>query len=73
MPASTVDGPQTGDVHISFDGGPRQPPRSYRADRNAHEKPTIAVPPGATTARPHFHHTGTNSAFRMIDQVALTL
>ncbi|GGY83972.1 alkaline phosphatase family protein [Streptomyces omiyaensis] len=67
-----VDGPQTGDVHISFDGGPRQLLRSYRADHNAYEKLTVAVPPGVTTARLHFHYTGTNSAFWTIDQVSLT-
>ncbi|MEU0403267.1 alkaline phosphatase family protein [Streptomyces sp. NPDC006197] len=67
-----VDGPQTGDVHISFDGGPRQLLQSYRADRNAFEKLTVAVPAGATTARLSFRYTGTNSAFWTIDQVALT-
>ncbi|WP_051716384.1 alkaline phosphatase family protein [Streptomyces bikiniensis] len=68
-----VDGPQTGDVHISFDGGPRQLLRSYRADHNAHERLAVDVPPGVTTARLHFHYTGTNSAFWTIDQVGLTL
>ncbi|MFB7825546.1 alkaline phosphatase family protein [Streptomyces hydrogenans] len=66
-----VDGPQTGDVYISFDGGPRQLLRSYRTDRNAYEKLTVAVPAGATTARLSFRYTGTNSAFWTIDQVAL--
>ncbi|MER5740030.1 alkaline phosphatase family protein [Streptomyces sp. NPDC002262] len=67
-----VDGPQTGDVYISFDGGPRQLLRSYRADRNAFERLTVAVPAGATTARLSFRYTGTNSAFWTIDQVTLT-
>ncbi|MFI8420930.1 alkaline phosphatase family protein [Streptomyces sp. NPDC085479] len=67
-----VDGPQTGDVHISFDGGPRQLLRSYRADRNAFEKLTVAVPAGATTARLYFRYTGTNSAFWTVDQVTVT-
>ncbi|MGW0122381.1 alkaline phosphatase family protein [Streptomyces sp. NPDC003327] len=67
-----IDGPQTGDVHISFDGGPRQLVQSYRADRNAFEKFAVAVPAGATTARLSFRYTGTNSAFWTIDQVALT-
>ncbi|GGR69562.1 alkaline phosphatase family protein [Streptomyces roseolus] len=67
-----VDGPQTGDVHVSFDNGPRQLLRSYRTDHNAFEKLTVAVPAGATTARLHFHYTGTNSAFWTIDQVGLT-
>ncbi|WP_306330165.1 alkaline phosphatase family protein [Streptomyces venezuelae] len=67
-----VDGPQTGDVYISFDGGPRQLLQSYRADRNAFEKLAVAVPAGATTARLSFRYTGTNSAFWTIDQVALT-
>ncbi|MFE5796588.1 alkaline phosphatase family protein [Streptomyces sp. NPDC056503] len=67
-----VDGPQTGDVFLSFDGGPRQLLRSYRADLNAFEKLTVAVPAGATTARLYFRYTGTNSAFWTIDQVTLT-
>ncbi|WP_369142715.1 alkaline phosphatase family protein [Streptomyces sp. R44] len=67
-----VDGPQTGDVYISFDGGPRQLLQSYRADRNAFENLTVAVPAGATTARLSFRYTGTNSAFWTVDQVALT-
>ncbi|MGW8764121.1 alkaline phosphatase family protein [Streptomyces sp. NPDC055815] len=67
-----VDGPQTGDVYVSFDGGPRQLLQSYRTDRNAFEALTVAVPAGATTARLSFRYTGTNSAFWTIDQVAVT-
>ncbi|MEV6201589.1 hypothetical protein AB0M64_16685 [Streptomyces sp. NPDC051771] len=73
MPASTVDGPQTGDVHISFDGGPRQPLRPTARTATPTRSRRSPFPRGATTARPHFPYTGTNSAFWMIDQVALTL
>ncbi|MGW8361463.1 alkaline phosphatase family protein [Streptomyces wedmorensis] len=67
-----VDGPQTGDVYVSFDGGPQQLLQAYRADRNAFEKLTVTVPAGATTARLSFRYTGTNSAFWTVDQVTLT-
>ncbi|MFE9044990.1 alkaline phosphatase family protein [Streptomyces sp. NPDC007818] len=67
-----VDGPQTGDVLISFDGGPAQLLRSYREDRNAFEELAVAVPAGVTGARLSFRYTGTNSAFWTIDQVTLT-
>ncbi|WP_106970021.1 MULTISPECIES: alkaline phosphatase family protein [Streptomyces] len=67
-----VDGPQTGDVYVSFDGGPQQLLQSYRADRNAFEKLTVTVPAGAATARLSFRYTGTNSAFWTVDQVTLT-
>ncbi|MFE2009913.1 alkaline phosphatase family protein [Streptomyces sp. NPDC059491] len=67
-----VDGPQTGDVYVSFDGGTPQLLQSYRADRNTVEKLTVAVPAGATTARLHFRYTGTNSAFWTVDQVTVT-
>ncbi|MEU8823568.1 alkaline phosphatase family protein [Streptomyces sp. NPDC048636] len=66
-----VDGPQTGDVYISFDGGARQPLKSYRSDLNTVEKLTVDVPAGATSARLHFRYTGTNSAFWTVDQVAV--
>ncbi|MFF3595953.1 alkaline phosphatase family protein [Kitasatospora indigofera] len=67
-----VDGPQTGDVRISFDGGAPQLVKSYRADTNTFESVTVNVPAGATTARLTFRYTGTNSAFWTVDQVTLT-
>ncbi|WP_371098379.1 alkaline phosphatase family protein [Streptomyces sanglieri] len=65
-----VDGPQTGDVYVSYDGGAPQPVKSYRADSNTVERLELAVPRGAGTARLSFRYTGTNSAFWTVDQVA---
>lgn len=64
-----VDGPQTGDVYVSFDGGAAQLVKSYRADLNTVEHLEVAVPAGASTARFQFRYTGTNSAFWTVDQV----
>ncbi|MCZ4126072.1 alkaline phosphatase family protein [Streptomyces sp. H39-S7] len=66
-----VDGPQTGDVHISFDGGAPQLVKSYRSNSNTVEHLTVQVPAGATTAQLRFRYTGTNSAFWTVDQVVL--
>ncbi|WP_406012613.1 alkaline phosphatase family protein [Streptomyces sp. NBC_00984] len=65
-----VDGPQTGDVYVSYDGGTPQLVKSYRADSNTVERLELAVPAGARTTRLSFRYTGTNSAFWTIDQVA---
>ncbi|MFD7494208.1 alkaline phosphatase family protein [Streptomyces sp. NPDC059832] len=65
-----VDGPQTGDVYVSFDDGTPRLVKSYRADSNTVERLELAVPAGARTARLSFRYTGTNSAFWTIDQVA---
>ncbi|MEV4615569.1 alkaline phosphatase family protein [Kitasatospora sp. NPDC049258] len=67
-----IDGPQTGDVYVSFDSGTPQLVKSYRADVNAFEKLPVTVPAGATTAQFQFRYTGTNSAFWTVDQVTLT-
>ncbi len=67
-----IDGPQTGDVYITFDSGTPQLVKSYRSDLNGFEKLTVAVPAGATSAQLQFRYTGTNSAFWTVDQVALT-
>ncbi|WP_405851466.1 alkaline phosphatase family protein [Streptomyces sp. NBC_00090] len=67
-----VDGPQTGDVYISYNGGTPQLLKSYRTDHNTVEKFTVNVPAGATNARLRFRYTGTNSYFWTIDQVSLT-
>ncbi|MFF5790069.1 alkaline phosphatase family protein [Streptomyces sp. NPDC012693] len=64
-----VDGPQTGDVYISWDGGTPQLVKSYRSDVNKVEKLTVSVPSGAQTFRLRFRYTGTNSAFWTVDQV----
>ncbi|MFF9567356.1 alkaline phosphatase family protein [Streptomyces sp. NPDC014685] len=66
-----VDGPQTGDVYVSYDGGAPQPVKSYRANSNTVERLELAVPAGARTARLSFRYTGTNSAFWTVDRVAL--
>ncbi|MGW2179804.1 alkaline phosphatase family protein [Streptomyces sp. NPDC001732] len=66
-----VDGPQTGDVHVSYDGGAPQLVKSYRADSNTAEHLALTVPAGARTARLSFRYTGTNSAFWTVDRVAL--
>ncbi|MET9736405.1 alkaline phosphatase family protein [Streptomyces sp. NPDC006458] len=67
-----VDGPQTGDVLISFNGGAPQPLKAYRADVNTVEKLAVAVPAGVTSVRLHFRYTGTNSSFWTVDQVGVT-
>ncbi|MFF2963889.1 alkaline phosphatase family protein [Streptomyces sp. NPDC057963] len=65
-----VDGPQTGDVYVAYDGGTPQLVKSYRADSNTVERLELSVPQGARTARLSFRYTGTNSAFWTVDQVA---
>lgn len=67
-----VDGPQTGDVYISFDGGAPQLLTSYRENLNTVERLNVDVPAGAASARLRFRYTGTNSAFWTVDQVAVT-
>ncbi|MFF9351995.1 alkaline phosphatase family protein [Streptomyces sp. NPDC014734] len=65
-----VDGPQTGDVYVAYDGGAPQLVRSYRSDVNTVERLELAVPAGAESARLSFRYTGTNSAFWTVDQVS---
>ncbi|SCF75641.1 alkaline phosphatase family protein [Streptomyces sp. Ncost-T10-10d] len=65
-----VDGPQTGDVYVSYDGGVPQLVKSYRSDANTVERLELPVPAGAKSARLSFRYTGTNSAFWTVDQVA---
>ncbi|MFD4858510.1 alkaline phosphatase family protein [Streptomyces atratus] len=65
-----VDGPQSGDVYVSYDGGTPQLVKSYRSDANTVDRLELAVPAGAKSARLSFRYTGTNSAFWTIDQVA---
>ena len=70
--AYVIDGPQTGDVYVSFDGGTPRLVKSYRANTNTFERLSVAVPAGARTAQVRFHYTGTNSAFWTVDQVSFT-
>ncbi|MFJ4710056.1 alkaline phosphatase family protein [Streptomyces anulatus] len=65
-----VDGPQTGDVYVSYDGAAPQLVKSYRANANTVERLRLDVPAGAKSARLSFRYTGTNSAFWTVDQVA---
>jgi hypothetical protein len=65
-----VDGPQTGDVYVSYDGGAPQLVKSYRANTNTVEHLRLNVPAGAQSAKLSFRYTGTNSAFWTVDQVA---
>lgn len=64
-----VDGPQTGDVYVSYDGGAPQLVKSYRSNSNGFERIELDVPAGAKQAKVHFHYTGTNSAFWTVDQL----
>ena len=64
-----IDGPQTGDVYVSYDGGAPQLVKSYRSNVNTVERLELDVPEGAKSARLSFRYTGTNSAFWTVDQV----
>ncbi|GAB2852586.1 hypothetical protein GCM10022221_60020 [Actinocorallia aurea] len=66
-----IDGPQSGEVLVSFDDGEPQVLKSYTANTNVVENLAFEVPAGAKTARFRFHYTGTNSAFWTVDQVEL--
>ncbi|WEH36653.1 alkaline phosphatase family protein [Streptomyces sp. AM 4-1-1] len=65
-----VDGPQTGDVYVAYDGGAPKLVKSYRTNVNTVEHLRLDVPAGARSARLSFRYTGTNSAFWTVDQVA---
>lgn len=66
-----IDGPQTAEVLVSFDGGESRSVKKYTANTNTNERLAVEVPAGAQTAQFRFHYTGTNSAFWVIDAVAL--
>ncbi|WP_243648508.1 alkaline phosphatase family protein [Agromyces fucosus] len=66
-----IDGPQTGEVFVSFDGGAPVLVKSYTAATNANERLSVSVPAGATTAQFRFRYTGTNSYFWTVDGVRL--
>jgi hypothetical protein len=67
-----VDGPQSGEVFASYDGGEPVLLKSYKINTNKLEKLALEVPAGARSVQIRFKYTGTNSAFWTVDQVALT-
>lgn len=66
-----IDGPQTAEVLVSFDGAAAQSVKAYKFDTNRVEKLAVDVPAGARTAQFSFRYTGQNSAFWTVDQVQL--
>ncbi|MFF2372260.1 alkaline phosphatase family protein [Agromyces sp. NPDC058110] len=66
-----IDGPQSAEVLVSFDGGEPQSLKAYAANTNTNERLAFDVPAGAKTAQFRFHYTGTNSAFWAVDRVFL--
>lgn len=66
-----IDGPQSGEVFVSFDGGEPVLLKSYDKNFNGVETISIDVPKKAKKAKVSFRYTGTNSAFWTVDQVSL--
>lgn len=66
-----IDGPQSGEVFVGFDGGIPDLLKSYDKNFNGIEDISIEVPKGAKKAKVSFRYTGTNSAFWTVDQVSL--
>ncbi|WP_255688072.1 alkaline phosphatase family protein [Actinocorallia sp. API 0066] len=66
-----IDGPQSAEVAVSFDGGAPRVLKNYTAPANTIERLAFDVPEGAGTAQFRFRYTGTNSAFWTVDQVVL--
>ncbi|MCT9869966.1 alkaline phosphatase family protein [Paenarthrobacter aurescens] len=66
-----IDGPQSGEVFVSYDGGVPQLVKAYTANFNGFESLALEVPKGAKKAKVSFRYTGTNSAFWTVDQVRL--
>ena len=66
-----IDGPQSGEVFVSYDGGAPQLVKSYEAKFNGFESLMLDVPKGANEAKVSFRYTGTNSAIWTVDQVQL--
>lgn len=66
------DGPQTGEVLVSFDGGVPVSLKKYTENTNTVEHLSFAIPADATTAQFRFHYTGSNSYFWTVDQVQLS-
>ncbi|SEE00125.1 Type I phosphodiesterase / nucleotide pyrophosphatase [Arthrobacter alpinus] len=67
-----IDGPQSAEVFISFDGGTPQLLKAYKIDTNRMESLPADVPAGAKEAQLRFKYTGTNSAFWTVDALTLT-
>ncbi|MFE4195727.1 alkaline phosphatase family protein [Paenarthrobacter sp. NPDC056912] len=67
----SIDGPQSGEVFVSYDGGAPLLVKAYAADFNGFESIALDVPKGAKKAKVSFRYTGTNSAFWTVDQVEL--
>ncbi|POH59769.1 alkaline phosphatase family protein [Arthrobacter glacialis] len=67
-----IDGPQSAEVFISFDGGTPQLLKAYKIDTNRMESLPLDIPAGAKEAQLRFKYTGTNSAFWTVDAVTLT-
>ncbi|MGO4146635.1 alkaline phosphatase family protein [Paenarthrobacter sp. YAF11_1] len=68
-----IDGPQSGEVLISYDDGAAQLVKAYTANFNGFENLALEVPKGVKTAKVSFRYTGTNSAFWTVDQVRLAI
>ncbi|MCD2441085.1 alkaline phosphatase family protein [Agromyces sp. SYSU K20354] len=64
-----IDGPQSGEVFASFDGGEPVLLTSYGSNVNRNERFDLAVPEGAQSVQFRFRYTGTNSAFWTVDRV----
>lgn len=64
-----IDGPQSAQVLVSFNGGTPTVVKSYTAATNNVESVAVALPSGTTTAQFRFRYTGQNSAFWTLDQV----
>ncbi|MGM7666081.1 alkaline phosphatase family protein [Microbacterium sp. A93] len=65
-----IDGPQSAEVLVSFDGGEPVLIKSYERNTNANERLTFDVPQSAESAQFRFRYTGTNSAFWAVDRVS---
>ncbi|HWU28438.1 MAG TPA: alkaline phosphatase family protein [Microbacterium sp.] len=65
-----IDGPQSAEVLVSFDGAEPVSLKNYAKNTNANERLEFAVPQGAQQAQFRFRYTGTNSAFWTVDRVA---
>lgn len=68
-----VDGPQSGQVLISFDGGEPQLLKTFVREYTGMQELKVKVPAGAQHAQLRFRYTGENSAFWTVDQVSLSM
>ncbi|WP_349827580.1 alkaline phosphatase family protein [Brevibacterium litoralis] len=67
-----VDGPQTGETFVVFDGGEPQLLKEYTVDENIHEELTVNPPEGAETVQLRFRYTGSNSYYWALDLVQVS-